>query len=200
MKKTVFMVILAMATISMQAQKFGLKAGVNISSYYGSGADASDLKSIVGFQVGGLYELPLSGGFYLQPSAMLSLKGSVATESGYDMNIKPYYLEVPVRLMYKLDAGPGKFTLAVGPYVGLGLFGTASMTVSGQSASVDLFTKVNGAEPMLDRFDMGVSSAIGYELKSGLFFNVESSLGLVDVAKNSKMKNTTISLVAGFKL
>jgi len=200
MKKTVVMAILAMATISMQAQKFGVKAGINISNYYGSDADAGDVKSLVGFQVGGLYELPLSGDFYLQPSAMLTLKGARSPQSGQDLNIRPYYLEVPVRVMYKLNAGPGKFTVAVGPYVGLGLFGTASMTAGGQSSSVNLFTKVTGnSEAVLRRFDMGASSAIGYELSSGLFFNVESSLGLVHVSKNSNMKNTTISLIAGFK-
>jgi len=198
MKKTVFLVILAMTTISMSAQNFGLKAGVNFSSYYGS--DAGDLKSLVGFQVGGLYDVPLSGGFYLQPSAMLTMKGAKSSGS-IDSNMKPFYLEVPVRVMYKLDAGPGKITLAVGPYLGLGLFGKSTTTVGGQSVSINLFTKEAGlSEAMLKRFDMGISSAIGYELTSGLFFNVESSLGLLNVSNDSNVKNTTISLVVGFKL
>jgi hypothetical protein len=197
MKKTVFLVILAMATISLSAQKFGLKAGLNFSSYYGS--DATDLKTLMGFQVGGLYEMPLSDNFFLEPSAMLTMKG--AKSSGViDSNMKPFYLEVPVRAMYKMDAGPGKFTLAVGPYVAMGLFGKSTTTLGGASISINLFTKEGGeTEAMLKRFDMGISSAIGYELTNGLFFDVESSLGLLNVSSGSNTKNTTVSVVVGLK-
>lgn len=191
MKKVILIVLVAMTTATLSAQRFGVKAGVNFSNYYGDDADGS--KTLTGFQLGGVYEMPLSGNFYLQPEALLTLKG--AKGSG-DLEMKPFYLEVPVRGMYKLDAGPGKLTLATGPYLGLGLFGK----VTGSGESANLFTKVDGANAaLLKRFDLGLSSAIGYELTSGLFFNIESSLGFLNVAEGSKMKNTTVALVAGFK-
>lgn len=185
------MVLVAMTTASLSAQKLGVKAGVNLASYYGSDSEGS--KTLTGFQVGGVYEIPLSDDFYLQPEALVTLKGSKVSD---DVKIKPIYLEIPVRAMYKLPAGPGKLTLATGPYLGLGLFG--KMTASGESAN--LFTKEDGADAaFLKRFDLGLSSAIGYELTSGLFFNVESSLGFLNVSEGSKLKNTTVALVAGFK-
>ena len=193
MKKTILMLLVALATVSVSAQRFGLKAGLNLSSYYGSDADGS--KTLTGFQIGGLYELPLSGGFYVQPEVLLTLKG--AKDSGTDMKIKPYYLEIPVRAMYKLPVGSGKLTLATGPYLGFGLFGQ----VTSSGVGIDLFTKVGtGDKPFMKRFDLGLSSALGYELPSGLFFNLESSLGFLNTFNASgDLKNTTVALVVGHK-
>lgn len=193
MKKTILVLLVAMATVSVSAQRFGVKAGLNFSNYYGSDSDGA--KTLAGFQLGGLYELPLSGGFYLQPEAVLTLKGAEIEDS--NVKLKPFYLEVPVRAMYKLPVGSGKLTLATGPYLGLGLFG--QMKKSG--AGLDLFSKVDGADKaFLKRFDLGLSSALGYELSSGLFFNVESSLGFLNTFNaDGNVKNTTISLVVGHK-
>lgn len=195
MKKTILMLLVAMATVSVSAQRFGVKAGLNLSSYYGSDADGA--KTLAGFQLGGLYELPLSGGFYLQPEVLLTLKGAKVDDSGTNMKLKPFYLEVPVRAMYKLPVGSGKLTLATGPYVGLGLFGK----VSEGDLSRNLFTKENGLnKAFMKRFDLGLSSALGYELPSGLFFNVESSLGFLNTFNvDGNVKNTTVSFVVGHK-
>ena len=193
MKKTILMVLVAMATVSVSAQRFGVKAGLNFSNFYGNDADGT--KTLTGFQLGGLYELPLSGGFYLQPEALLTLKG--AKDDGTDQKIKPFYLEIPVRFMYKLPAGPGKLTLATGPYLGFGLFG--QYTYSG--VGYNLFTKVlDSDKALMKRFDFGLSSSLGYELRSGLFFNLESSLGFVKVVNDGgDVQNTTVALVVGYK-
>jgi hypothetical protein len=193
MKKVILMVLVVLTTLSVSAQRFGIKGGLNLAGY--SGNDASALDTRVGFQLGGLCELPLSGGFYLQPEALLSLKGAQHTSNGVTASLNPYYLEIPVRGMYKLDAGTGKLTLAVGPYLAVGLFGKVTASQGSQSQSVDLFTDETG----MKRLDLGVSSAIGYELPTGLFFNIESSLGLMNVADGGDLKNTTVALVAGFK-
>lgn len=197
MRKIILIAFVALTTMSLSAQRFGVKAGLNLSNYYGE--DAEELKTLTGFQVGGLFEMPLSGGLFLQPEAILSLKGATASESGMDMSMKPFYLEVPVKLSYKLNAGPGKFTIGVGPYAGLGIFGKASVGVEGYSVTQDLFTADNDEEALLKRFDFGVAGAMGYELPSGLFFNLESAMGLLNVAENAQTKNTVVSLVAGFK-
>ena len=188
------MAILTLAAVSTYSQKFGVKAGANVSSYYGS--DAEDMGSRIGFQVGGLYELPISGDFFIQPEALLTLNGTKKDVVGYSTSMNPLYLQVPVKALYKLTAGTGKITIAAGPYVALGLAGKFK---AGDS-SINLFSKENGLdEALLKRFDAGLSSAVGYELSSGLFFNLESTLGFVNVAKDASMKNTSFSLVAGFK-
>jgi len=199
MKKIILMILVAMATVSVSAQKFGVKAGANISSYYGS--DAKDLDSRIGFQVGGLYELPVSGDFFIQPEALLTLNGAAKSVTGASFSINPLYLQVPVKALYKLAAGPGKVTIAAGPYLAIGIAGKETYKIDGQSeSSMSIFTKENGAsEAILNSFDLGLSSAVGYELSSGLFFNLESTLGFLNVSKDSNMKNSSVSLVAGFK-
>lgn len=193
MKKTILMLLVALVTVSVSAQRFGVKAGLNLSSFYGNDADGS--KTLAGFQLGGLYEMPLSDGFYLQPEALLTLKG--AEIEGTGVKLRPFYFEVPVRAMYKLPLGSGKFTLATGPYLGFGLFGQMKKSGSG----IDLFTKEDGTyEAIMKRFDLGLSSALGYELSSGLFFNLESSLGFLNaINSEGSIKNTTVSFVVGHK-
>jgi len=198
MKKKLLMAILILATVSTYAQKFGVKAGANLSSY--SGSDAKDLDSRIGFQVGGLYELPISGDFFIQPEALLTLNGAKVSATGNSSSINPLYIQVPVKALYKLAVGPGKITVATGPYFALGIAGKFTTTSGGTSISQNLFTKENGAsEAILNSFDLGLSSAVGYELSSGIFFNLESTIGFLDVAKDSNMKNSSVSLVAGFK-
>jgi hypothetical protein len=198
MKKTVMMVILAMATISMYAQKFGVKAGVNFSTY--TGDDAGDLGTLTGFQVGGLYELPVSEAFFIQPEVLFTLKGAKSSADGVTTKLTPFYVQVPVKALYKFNVGTGKITIAAGPYLALGIAGKYKISGGGESESYNLFSKEDGAdEAMLKRFDLGLSSAVGYEFNNGLFLNLESSLGFLDVAKDSNIKNSTLSLVAGFK-
>ena len=199
MKKTVFTVILAMATISMYAQKFGVKAGVNFSTYTGSDADGS--KALTGFQVGGLYELPISEAFFIQPEVLLTLKGAKFSDEGYTEKYTPFYIQVPIKALYKFNVGTGKISIAAGPYLALGIAGKDKASGDGESESSNLFSKEDGAdETILKRFDLGLSSAVGYEFENGLFLNFEYSPGLLNVANGGgNIKNSTLSLVAGFK-
>jgi len=193
MKKTILVLLVAMATVSVSAQRFGVKAGLNFSNYFSN--KNYDFKTVTGFQLGGLYELPLSGGFYLQPEALLTLKGAKLDYK--DIRMKPFYLEIPVRAMYKLPVGSGKLTLATGPYLALGLFGNG--TYYGETGN-NLFSKDGASGATLKRFDLGLSSALGYEFSSGLFFNLESSLGILRADNTSAdLRNTTVSLVVGHK-
>lgn len=201
MKKMLLVILVTVVAFSASAQRFGLKGGVNLANYYGSDADGA--KMLVGFNVGGLVELPLSGGFFLQPELLLSMKGAKVPSaiSGVEsLSLKPFYLDIPVKIMYKLDAGTGKLGLAVGPYVGFGIAGKATASSGSVDASVDLFSKIEGADQaFLKRFDAGLASSISYELQSGLFFALDSNLGLVSVANGGSLKNTVISLGLGYK-
>ena len=154
MKKNLLMAILILAAVTTYAQKFGVKAGANLSSY--SGSNAKDLDSRIGFQVGGLYELPVSGDFFIQPEALLTLNGAKYSTSGYSLSINPLYLQIPIKALYKLAAGPGKFTIAAGPYVALGIGGKETEKIDGNSQSYSLFTKEDGAsEAAFKSFDLG---------------------------------------------
>lgn len=196
MKKLIFIAILAMATTSISAQKFGVKAGLNLSTHLGDDADGAKVQP--GFHIGGVVELPLSKSLYLQPELLLSQKGAKYKDGGVTSRMKPLYLEVPVNLMLKADLVTGKVTIAAGPYFAYGVSGKQS---SG-GASVDLFSKADGAdEAILKRFDAGIGVAAGYEFNSGLFFNLGTSYGLTNVAEEAgvSVKNSTVTLSVGYK-
>lgn len=196
MKKFILVAFVAMATFSVSAQKFGVKAGVNLASYYGSGSDGLD--SRIGFTVGGLYEQNLSGDFYLQPEVLLTLKGAKYGSGDSKSSLNPLYLDIPVKALYKLPLGTGKFTIAAGPYFGIGLAGKYKQG----DASVNLFSKESGAdEAMCKRFDMGVTGAIGYELSGGLFINFETETGFLKVfnGEGDNVSNNALALVVGYK-
>ena len=198
MKKILLSVFVALISLSVSAQHFGVKAGVNIAGFYGN--DAEETKNITGFNVGALYEVPISGGFYFQPELLLSMKGASASESGVEMKIKPYYIDVPLKLMYKFRFDAGNLTLAAGPYVGLGVFGKMSGESQGVTASADLFTKVGDAtEPLMKRFDAGIASTVAFELPKGLFFSMDSNMGLVKVVNDGDLKNSVVSFGVGYK-
>lgn len=208
MKKIIFIVAASLITMSLSAQRLGVKAGLNLSNYYGD--DAEDLNIRAGFQLGALYEVPLSEGLFLQPEVVISLKGAQYSESeggySYSQSISPFYLEVPVKVLYKFEVGAGKLTFAAGPHLGLGLFGKAKHEMEGEgesyNGSYNLFTKEDEAEKAtFKRFDLGISGAIGYELESGFFVNIETSTGFLSVGnyEDSKLYNNVFAFVAGYK-
>lgn len=55
-----------------QTEGFGLKAGLNLSSF---GGDANDSDTRIGLNFGGFYNQVLTGDFAVQPEASISLEG-----------------------------------------------------------------------------------------------------------------------------
>ena len=108
MKKALLLfALVAISAVSINAQdnlKWGVMAGMNVSKYTITGFD-----SRIGFHAGVKAELGLSqdangSGAYMDFAALLTLKGA-KIDGGSLASIKfnPYYLEVPVRVGYKLS-------------------------------------------------------------------------------------------------
>lgn len=192
MKKVILVAILSMASVTMFSQTFGVKGGLNLSNWVGS--DADNTKMQVGFHIGGLMELPLSGNVYLQPELLLTQKGCKSEGTSY----RPLYIEVPVNLMLKADVGTGKLTIGAGPYVAMGIAGKASE----DGISIDLFKKIDVLDAaMLKRFDAGLGVNVGYEFSNGFLANLGTSFGLINVPDDgdASIKNSVVSLSVGYK-
>lgn len=192
MKKVILVAILSMASVTMFSQTFGVKGGLNLSNWVGS--DADNTKMQVGFHIGGLMELPLSGNVYLQPELLLTQKGCKSEGASY----RPLYIEVPVNLMLKADVGTGKLTIGAGPYVAMGIAGKASE----DGISIDLFKKIDVLDAaMLKRFDAGLGVNVGYEFSNGFLANLGTSFGLINIPDDgdASIKNSVVSLSIGYK-
>jgi len=215
MKKQVVLVLLALVgTLSTYAQvSFGIKAGYNNSGV--SGGDGSEFtKRLSGFHVGGIADISLAENFSLQPQLLFIIKGAKSeafkgTVGGTEIEFPAQklsfnYLELPVNFLYKHEVGAGSIFVGAGPYVGFGLSG--KLKAGDEDADVKFDGKKGSeidanddAAMHLKRIDAGANFLAGYELKNGLLFGVNYSLGLTNLDPDgSKSKNNYFGVSVGY--
>lgn len=123
--------------------QFGVKGGINLSTFGGADSDDfGDLKMKLGLIGGGWVDIPVSSAFSVQPEALLVFKG--AKESGeifgtdFDVSYNLTYLEVPVLLKWTQDraADSSPFVYA-GPSMALKLRSVIKASADGEDETED---------------------------------------------------------------
>lgn len=202
--KKVFL-IAALAVLGIQqtdAQvKFGVKAGPQFTNLVGN--DDVDVKSKFGFHAGAYANIRFSEQFAFQPEVLYSMQGAESEDSFTVMGvtttdedkIKLSYINVP--LMMKWYAYDG-LNFEFGPQVG---FNVSAKSESKRTITSDEGTIVTEADEDMDDIetvDFGFNIGAGYELPNGLNFGVRYGLGLTEIAKDSDLKNSVISVGIGY--
>lgn len=183
MKKRILLsVIILGLSISMGAQnvKFGLKTGLNISSFTGGELGKNNL---FGFHVGGFAEFKLNEKFSLQPELLYSTKG---TEVENLVKIKVDYLAIPLMVKYYLSE---KFSIEAGPQ--------ASFLVNDKAEFDD--GSIPDADIDASSFDFGLNAGLGYNFNSDLFTQVRYNYGITTVGENPDVKNSVFQFSLGYK-
>lgn len=168
---------------SQLAIKYGVKAGVNLSTMSNSMEFDPGFGMGTGFRVGAVANfhwgqrtansLPGTGWFGFQPEVMYSYQ-SVKSDGG-DINMS--YIQLPVMLkIYPLAA----LSVEVGPEFNY-LISTSPKEMNVDGATV----KAGDCKG----FNMGVGVGAAYEFRMGLMVGTRYSLGFTDMAKNLKWKN-----------
>ncbi|MDR1437130.1 MAG: PorT family protein [Candidatus Symbiothrix sp.] len=157
------LVLLLVAGINAQAQfKYGLKAGVNLSSVSlsGNGSDNINVENLTGFQVGPVIELMIPViNFGIDAALLYSQQGfKIETE-----NYKANTLEIPVNLKYKISALD-----LIGAYVAVGPYANFKL-------SDDLVRQAKSKS-----FGAGLNFGLGVELLGHLQVGANYKLGLTD--------------------
>jgi hypothetical protein len=221
MKKILFTAtLLISSTLLFSQTKFGLKAGVNFANVTFE-EEGSDLEvspsSLTSFHFGGFAEIGLSKSLYFQPGLSISGKGfkfeQSESEGGFSGSEKItsnfMYLEVPLTLLAKFNAGTGKIFVGAGPYLGYGISGKEKyeLKIDGpgtefdesESDSDDI--KFGDKEEEYKPLDLGLNFSTGYELANGLFINAGYGLGLNNISngEGSSVKHKVVSISLGFK-
>lgn len=216
MKKQVVLVLLALVgTLSTYAQvSFGIKAGYNNSGVSGEGDEFS--KRLSGFHAGGIADISLAENFSLQPQLLFIMKGAKSesyteTIAGVEIQYPEQkltlnYLELPVNFLYKHEAGAGSIFVGAGPYLGFGLSGKIKADGLDEEGKVKFDGKKDSevdendeAAVHLKRLDAGANFLAGYELKNGLLFSVNYSLGLTNLDPDgNKSKNNYFGVSVGY--
>ncbi|ASB47888.1 porin family protein [Alkalitalea saponilacus] len=195
----------------------GILGGVNFQNLNGKDIGGSSLDNdiLIGFHAGLNAQMAIAPEFYFQPGLMFSTKGAKSSEGAVSSTYKLSYIELPLNLVYKAMVGNGYVFLGFGPYVAYGINGKA--TYEGGPVSIDtdikFKNKVNSDDPLttvyIKPLDAGANLFFGYELQSGLFLQLNTQLGLLDISpednritddNQSTLKNTGFGLSLGYRL
>jgi hypothetical protein len=221
-------IIVMIASFQVNAQKKSsviLRGGANFANIsINDNGDVDDNKMLTSFQVGFIGDMKLLPFLYLQPGVIFTGKGS-KTESGntsdasyFRATTNPYYIEVPVNLVFKTP-GPIKFFAGAGPYIAVGVAGKnkAEGKFLGNSFKTEEQIDWSNDDPstlnfeegagygILKRFDYGLNGTAGIET-SHIVFGANYGLGLAKLQSGSNSstdnnnKHRVISLTLGIKL
>lgn len=170
-----FSLCLVALTSTVQAQKIGARAGLNIAKV--TGGDGTDTKPLTGIYAGVFKEItivPLI--FFLQPEIQYSSQGYKIEDTDYSIN----YINIPVMAkVYALKM----FSLEAGPQVGFKI----SDNFEGDAGD------------NIETFDTALAGGLGLNFPFGLGINARYVMGLSEIIKDSDAKNQVIQLGASFK-
>ena len=169
MKKISLFALSLFFTASLFAQdaKFGLKAGLNVSTL--SNTNGSEYGSKLGFNAGALAHIHLSPSWSLQPEVLYSGQGTKYTVGTTEHTLGLGYINIPFQLQYNFNNG---FRVQTGPQVGF---------------LTNVSDKVNDAETGIftsDDFkstDFSWTAGLGYLTYSGFGVDARYNFGISDI-------------------
>lgn len=179
---------------SVGGATFGITGGVVWSTINGKNSMGATLENKLktGFTGGLNVELPVGGGFYLQPGAEYRMKGAKLT-NGDKLTLS--YIDVPVNLLYKPMLGNGSILLGAGPYVGFGMDGKVE-SPNGTDRDVifsNTWSATEAPDLQFKKLDAGANVMAGYEFRSRLSAALKAQLGLVNIYPDTTIPNDQTS-------
>lgn len=184
--KKIFLSVMALIAVVMASHaqvSFGIKAGLNNSTFGGDAADFDGKKSNTAFNAGVVANIPFSEHFSFKPELMYSgnegfeYRPNTSTELNYNLS----YLNVPLMIQFKSDKG---LYGEIGPYVGFLLSGKEKLNVSGTKTESDIKDSFKGT-------DLGASLGVGFVGKTGWGIGARYNMGLSNIysAGSDEYKN-----------
>lgn len=172
--------------------KYGIKAGVNMTSMSNDMSFEPGFGMGIGFRVGGFLNMRWgyrtensskgTGLWGFQPELMYSNQ-AVKTDAG---DIKMNYVAVPMLLkVYPTTA----LSIEVGPEFSY-LISTSPSTMAVDGAEI----KVGDCKGM----NIGATAGLAYDFEMGLTVGARYTYGFTDMAKNLKWKNSNIQVTVGW--
>jgi Outer membrane protein beta-barrel domain len=223
MKKLFLFTAFAVTTgVATQAQvKFGAHAGINVASYtekYTSGSQSTTDKfdSKVGLTIGVVAEISLADALAFRPELNYTQKGGQYKDSetffgttvSTETTITTNYVEIPLNVIYKFEAGGGNVFVGAGPSIGYGLSGkykekiTTGPTTTEDKTDIKFDGKANASDGKyhLKGLDFGATFLAGYQLSNNLFFKASYNLGLSNLSPedNVTAKNKGFGFTIGY--
>jgi hypothetical protein len=202
------------------------RAGVNLANVSVTDKGGiDDSKTLTSFQVGIIGDLNVAPFLAIQPGLIFTGKGTKAQSGNqgdanfYRATTNPYYLEIPVNLVFKTPTRPTKFFAGAGPYLGIGIAGKNKVNGSFLGTSFSSEKKINWSNDdpattdyeegagfgIMKRFDYGLNGLVGIET-ANLVLSANYGLGLAKLQSgngsgdDNNNKHRVLSFTLGFKL
>lgn len=165
MKKLLIAAALLLGAVAASAQSFGVTAGFTSSN---TDVKNFDPKSVSLYHVGVVYEIPLVGGFMIQPGLTYQMKGATLdkyiddtkTIKASTLETKVGYLELPIQIQWGPDLALFRPYVFAEPFIGYGI------NVSNEISS-DLLTSKEKRHEWVDnamkRLEYGCGFGIGID-------------------------------------
>ena len=224
MKKFIFSAVVIFTAISVNAQnktvsanKFGIQAGTNFSTYNEEFPNNVERKSDskLGFTIGALADIDFGNSVSFRPELNFIQKGG---EQKYNFNANTKvqeeltlnYIQFSPNFVYNFTAGMGQFFIGVGPELSFGLGGKSKTEVNTSGTTtittrtetdVKFDSKKNAAGVRhLKSVDYGANAILGYKFNNGLFLRGGYTAGLNNLSyeDNSSFKTGGINLKVGY--
>lgn len=208
--------VLFLFVLSLSAQEHSLTVvgglnGASMSVKYGSSTanieDSYKLKMI--FHGGALLNYVLSKDrnkeLSIEPGIIFDGKGYKQELDIGDYQWDIYYVDIPVYFRYsKKLRSRDKIYGGVGPYIGVGLFGTKESSYNVEGVEGGSSEKIkwgnDSSKDDVKRFDYGVGARIGYQSYGGLNISTSYDFGLPNVAAadNPEFKHRVFRVSVGY--
>lgn len=207
MKKLVKLLILVLVvtmTTESYAQKFGIKAGLNLSNMLikDDGTTYSDdFKLKPGFHVGVVADFEFTDMFSFETGLLVSTKGYKYKKDvlgvTYEAKANLLYLDIPLTAKASFDLGEAKVFGLFGPYVGVGLSGKEIAKAGDEKTENKIEWGSEKGKSDLKRFDFGLAmgAGVGFNaIQVGFTYN----LGLANISPitdgGAKIKNKVMAI------
>jgi len=160
---------------------FAVLGGINFQNLNGKfiNGDKLTYDMLLGFHLEVNAQIPVAPEFYFQPGLLFTTKGAKYTSGS---SAKLSYVELPLNFVYKTLVGNGNFMLGFGPYLGYAI-------------------KTTGGD--FKPFDAGGNIFAGYVLSGGLFFQLDTQFGMLDINDGNPLyksvRNTGFGLSLGYR-
>lgn len=170
--------LLGITTITFSQIKYGVKAGlVSANQKWSASGISISPDAKIGAVFGAFVKFEVSEKFAIQPELLYVMKGTKMDgdifESSEDVTFKYNYLSIPIVAKYYM----GGFNLQAGPSFDFLM-----------SAKVDYGDGEDDIKDDLKGLDLGLALGAGYDLPSGLGFDIRYVMGLTDINNSDEME------------
>ena len=189
MKNLITILFTGLLTLSLSAQQFGAKAGLDLTDLTITDSDMPDFDMGIGYSVGIFGEFELSDVVKLKSELLYAhrssvyevdlslLGGGIAT-----LEITSEFIELPISFSYSAN---DELSINAGPFIGFQLSSKTKSEMDGEKEEEDFTDQITS-------MDYGFNCGVSYTINENTIIDLRYVLGLPNIAVTEGGDETTV--------